>query len=159
MSHSALDAQTSSSEATTQASYSLVLETPAAEPAEAHRYFGARLACETDPWDVRRDLRMGVSGFVLVDARSAEAYEEAHIPQAISLPHRRISAATTADLPRDAVLVTYCWGPGCNAATKAALKLSALGFRVKEMIGGIEYWRREGGTVEGTKGEAAPLVG
>ena len=41
---------------------------------------------------------------------------------------------------KDTVLVVYCWGPGCNGATKAAVKLSALGFPVKEMIGGIEYW-------------------
>jgi rhodanese-related sulfurtransferase len=34
----------------------------------------------------------------------------------------------------------YCWGPGCNGATKAAMQLSALGFPVKEMIGGMEYW-------------------
>ena len=29
-------------------------------------------------------------------------------------------------------------------ATKAAAKLSALGFPVKELIGGIEYWERSG---------------
>ena len=29
---------------------------------------------------------------------------------------------------------------GCNGATKAAMQLSALGFAVKEMIGGMEYW-------------------
>jgi rhodanese-related sulfurtransferase len=62
-------------------------------------------------------------------------------------------------LPKEKVIVVYCWGVACNAATKAAMRLSALGFRVKEMIGGIEYWRREGGPVEGTLGEDAPLVG
>lgn len=44
-----------------------------------------------------------------------------------------------------------------RAATKAAAWLSALGFHAKEMIGGIEFWRREG-VVEGTLGESAPLV-
>jgi rhodanese-related sulfurtransferase len=57
------------------------------------------------------------------------------------------------------VVVTYCWGPGCNAATKGAARLAALGFRVKEMIGGIEYWRREGHPVEGTEGDQAPYHG
>jgi rhodanese-related sulfurtransferase len=41
-------------------------------------------------------------------------------------------------------VVTYCWGPGCDGATRAALALARIGFRVKEMIGGIEYWTREG---------------
>jgi rhodanese-related sulfurtransferase len=41
-------------------------------------------------------------------------------------------------------VVTYCWGPGCNGATRAALEFARLGYRVKEMIGGFEYWVREG---------------
>jgi hypothetical protein len=34
-----------------------------------------------------------------------------------------------------------------------------LGFAVKEMIGGLEYWRREGQPVQGTEGAAAPMHG
>lgn len=49
-------------------------------------------------------------------------------------------------------MVTYCWGPGCDGATKAALALARLGYRVKEMIGGIEYWIREGFAVETAAG-------
>jgi rhodanese-related sulfurtransferase len=41
-------------------------------------------------------------------------------------------------------VITYCWGPGCDGATRAALALAELGYQVKEMIGGIEYWIREG---------------
>ena len=37
-----------------------------------------------------------------------------------------------------------CWDPGCNAGAKGAERLAALGFRVKEMIGGFEYWKRNG---------------
>ena len=54
--------------------------------------------------------------------------------------HTEINAATTAAFPHDKLLVVYCWGPGCNGATKAAMQLSALGFPVKEMIGGMECW-------------------
>lgn len=141
------------------AAFSFVLEHPAADPAEAHRHFAARLSVETDPADVALDLERNPDAIVLADARTEAAYGECHIPGALSLPHRSISAASTADLPRDRVVVVYCWGPGCNAAQKAALRLSALGFRVKEMIGGLEYWRREGHPVEGTKGDDAPFYG
>jgi rhodanese-related sulfurtransferase len=41
-------------------------------------------------------------------------------------------------------VVAYCWGPGCNGATRAALALSEAGFQAREMLGGIEYWIREG---------------
>ena len=96
---------------------------------------------------------------VLLDARDADAYTACHLPGAMSLPHRTISRQAVAELPRDKVLVVYCWGPACNAGTKACAKLSELGFRVKEMIGGIEYWRHEGLQVEGTLGDKAPLHG
>lgn len=143
---------------TTQSHFSLVLETPAARPEEARRHFLAKLTVETDPADVRLDLQRGQDSFTLIDARSAQDFEECHIPGAINLPYRNITAERTADLPKDRPLVVYCWSPGCNAATKAAARLSALGFQVKEMIGGIEYWRREGGAVQGTVGQSAPLV-
>lgn len=141
------------------ASFSFVLEYPPAAPDEARRHFLAKLAVETDPADVKLDLERGVPGLVVLDARSAQQYGECRVPGARSLPHRTISAETTAELPRDGILVVYCWGPGCNAAAKAAAKLAGLGFRVKEMIGGLEYWRREGYPVEGTLGDKAPLVG
>ncbi len=142
----------------TTSHFSLVLETPAARPEDAQRHFLAKLSVETDAADVRLDLQRGQNSFVLIDARSVQDFEECHIPGAINLPARRITAASTTHFSKEQLLVTYCWSPGCNAATKAAARLSALGFQVKEMLGGIEYWRREGGEVEGTLGEQAPLI-
>lgn len=139
--------------------FSLVLEVPPAEPEIAHHHFISKLAVETDPSDVKLDLERGQTSFILLDVRSSKDYEECHLPEAVSLPYRKINEVTTAALPKDKVIVVYCWGVACNAATKAAARLSALGFRVKEMIGGIEYWRREGGAIEGTLGDNAPLVG
>ena len=142
----------------TTSHFSLVLETSPASPEEAHRHFLSKLSVETDVADVRLDLQRGQDGFLLIDARGVQDFEECHIPSAINLPYRKITAESIAHLPKEKLLVVYCWSPGCNSATKAALRLSALGFQVKEMLGGIEYWRREGGPVEGTLGEAAPLV-
>jgi rhodanese-related sulfurtransferase len=140
-------------------SHSFVLEHPAAAPSDAYRHFTGRLSVETDPSDVHADLERGVERIVVVDARSAQHFAECHVPGAISLPHRSITEQTTASLSRDLCVVVYCWGPACNAATKAGARLSALGFTVKEMIGGLEYWRREGYAVAGTLGAEAPLHG
>jgi rhodanese-related sulfurtransferase len=119
---------------------SKVLSTSPANSDEAQAYFWRKLRCETDPSDVYTDMQNGVAEFVLVDVRSAAAYARSHAVGAINLPQQTISEATTTHLAKDKLLVLYCWGPGCNGATKAAIKLSALGFPVKEMIGGIEYW-------------------
>lgn len=143
------------------ATFSFVLETPAAEPSAAERHFAAKLSVETDPADVTADLQRGTAGFRLLDVRSAAQYEQCHVAGALNLPARSITAESVraAGLSPGDVMIVYCWGPGCNGATKAALRLSALGYRVKEMIGGIEYWRREGHPVEGTAVDTAPLVG
>lgn len=119
---------------------SLVLATPPASSADANAWFTGKLSCETDPADVYTDMQRGVEDFILVDVRSAEDYARSHAQGAINLPQSNIDAEGTAHLSKDTLLVVYCWGPGCNGATKAGAKLSALGFSVKEMIGGIEYW-------------------
>ncbi len=87
-------------------------------------------------------------GFVVLDARSTDDYAAGHVPGAISMPHGTITAETAALLPLGQLVVTYCWGPHRNAATQAAAKLAALGFSVKEMLGGFEYWCREGYEIE-----------
>lgn len=137
--------------------FSAVEETPAADPVLAARHFRAKLEVETDVSDVIHDLSRGTGNLIVLDVRSAADYQVCHVPGALHLPHRQISAETTAGFDRNATLVTYCWGPACNAATKAAARLAGLGFRVKEMIGGLEYWRHEGCPVEGTLGPEAPL--
>ena len=88
--------------------------------------------------DVAEALRDGTADFTLVDSRSERAYADGHIPGAISLVETGVDG-----LP-DGPLVVYCWGPACNGATKAGAKLIAAGRDVKEMIGGFEYWVREG---------------
>jgi rhodanese-related sulfurtransferase len=131
--------------------FSFVLETPAAEPDATRLHYYGKLSYETDPSDVHTDLENGLCAFVLVDARSKENFDERHIPGAMNVPYRTISVETTKNLSKDKPVVVYCWGPGCNAATKAVVRLAALGFRVKEMIGGIEYWQREGYPTQSSK--------
>jgi rhodanese-related sulfurtransferase len=122
---------------------SCVLSTPAGSSTTAQTFFASKLHYETDPADVYADMQNGVADFVLLDVRSPEAYARSHAPGAINLPQGMINAEAMAPFATETLLVVYCWGPGCNGATKAALKLSALGFSVKEMIGGIEYWENK----------------
>lgn len=100
------------------------------QPAEAQAHFEHRLAVETDPADVWGAIRDGTVDFTLVDVRAAGAFTRTHLPGAVSLPHGEITVATAAALPAG-LLVTYCWGPACNGATRGAAKLAAHGRRVK----------------------------
>jgi rhodanese-related sulfurtransferase len=129
---------------------SKVLATSPADPEVAHNHFLSKLSFETDPSDVYHDITDKISAIVVIDARTPETYARGHIPGALNMPHRTIDSTTTSSLPRDRVLVTYCDGVFCNASTKAAAKLTALGFKVKEMLDGMEGWRKEGYPVEET---------
>ena len=110
----------------------------------AIEHFAGRLAYETDVSDVHAALSDGEPGFVLVDSRSREAWDQGHVPGAIHLPTREIEQRAGELIPPGTAVVTYCWGPGCNGATRAALEFARLGHPVREMIGGFEYWVREG---------------
>jgi rhodanese-related sulfurtransferase len=112
------------------------------------RYYRAKLQYEIDPWDLNEALTRG-DRILLVDTRSPEAYGRSHIPGAVNIPHRAMSAATTAHLDKEALIVTYCDGIRCNGSTKGALNLVQLGFRVKELIGGLDCWRYDGNPVSG----------
>ncbi|GGI48718.1 hypothetical protein GCM10010932_34060 [Agromyces flavus] len=112
------------------------------------RHFRARLDFETDVSDVAAALAASEPGFVLVDTRSEAAWLAGRIPGAVHLPGRRIADEAEARFPAGTRVVVYCWGPGCNGATRAALAFATLGYPVKEMLGGFEYWAREGFEVE-----------
>jgi len=126
-------------------------------PADAAASFARRLAVETDVSDVAAALESGSPGFMLLDSRSEQAWEQGHVPGAIHLPGREITARADAKLDPAVPVVTYCWGPGCNGATRAALALALLGYRVREMLGGFEYWAREGLPVETADGVRSPV--
>lgn len=56
------------------------------------------------------------------------------------------------EIDRDVDVVVYCWSPGCNAGQKGAVIFAELGYHVREMVGGYEYWVREGQPVENDRG-------
>jgi rhodanese-related sulfurtransferase len=112
------------------------------------RHYSDKLAYEIDSWDLKVAIEGG-ERLVVVDARSLEAFSKEHIPGAISLPHRTMTEATTASIDKSALVVTYCDGIGCNASTKGALNMTKLGFRVKELIGGLDWWKRDGHPTKG----------
>jgi len=121
-------------------SHSSVMAHPAAESRQANEFFSRKLSVETDCSDVYADIKQGHNDFVLLDVRSAEAFNKSHAITALNMPSNKINEAALSEYPKNTLFVVYCWGPGCNGATKAAVKISALGFAVKEMIGGIQYW-------------------
>jgi rhodanese-related sulfurtransferase len=123
---------------------SIVTDVAAAGSADALAHFESSLAFETDCWDVHDALTSGKQDFVLFDVRGTEKYAAGHVPGAIDLAHRKIIGSKLAEFPADTVFVTYCAGPHCNGAARAAIRLARLGRPVKIMVGGITGWLDEG---------------
>ena len=120
-----------------------ITPTTAAVDRGAVDHFAARLRYETDPSDVHAALTAG-DRFTLVDTRGDAAWWQGRVPGAVHLPTALIPKRAPTRLDAGLPVVVYCWGPGCNGSAKAALALARLGYAVREMIGGFEYWAREG---------------
>jgi Rhodanese-like domain len=104
---------------------SAVLENGAPEPGETALVMADKLRFHTDAWDLSVDLKSGCREIVVIDARSRDAYAQAHIPGAVSLPHREMTEEATRGLDRGKVYVVYCDGIGCNASTKGRTNFRA----------------------------------
>ena len=123
---------------------------------DALSYYSAKLALETDASDVYAAQKDG-DAFVLVDVRGADAWAQGRIRGAIHMPYREIAERAPLEIDAALTVVVYCWSPGCNAGAKGALEFAKLGYTVREMIGGYEYWVREGQPTENDEG-ALPRV-
>jgi rhodanese-related sulfurtransferase len=115
---------------------------PAAPTARVH-WLGGFVHLR-QPADLYAEMMDGSSDLVVVDARFPEAYTREHLPGSINLPVREATEAGTAHLSRHSLYVVYCWDASCRASTKAADRLRALGFKVNELHGGLQAWKKQG---------------
>lgn len=118
---------------------------------DAISYFSSKLQHETDASDAYAAQKAGGS-LVIVDVRSTEAWNQGHIVGAVHMPYRDIAHRAPQELDLSVPVVVYCWSPGCNAGSKGAVEFARLGYAVREMIGGYEYWVREGLPTENAQG-------
>jgi rhodanese-related sulfurtransferase len=118
---------------------------------DRQQFFAAKLACETDASDLHAARRAGEQ-IVVIDVRSDDAWAQGRIPGAVHMHYREIAERAPKEVREDADVVVYCWSPGCNAGAKGALEFARLGYAVRELIGGFEYWVREGYPVEDADG-------
>ncbi|MEI8206396.1 MAG: rhodanese-like domain-containing protein [Kiritimatiellales bacterium] len=95
--------------------------------------------------DILKSLRGG--SHLFVDARPAEEYVRAHLPDAVSLPFQtfeKYPAALAQVLTSDKPLVFYCTGLECDDSLLLALHLRKLGRKdVSVFIGGMKLWHAE----------------
>ena len=117
-------------------------------------YYQSKLAYEMDSADLYEALGREEPIVVVDGARRRRVRARAHSGR--DQPSAQdISANSTGPLDKSKLYVCYCDGIGCNASTKTALKLLTLGFQVRELIGGLDWWRRDGYATHGSEGRTA----
>lgn len=91
-------------------------------------------------------------GALLIDARSVEDYQAAHLAGAISLPLGQVDQLMSAfmeKVPVDNTLILYCSGFGCPDSHKVGVRLIKEGFSdVLVYEGGFPEWRDAGRQLE-----------
>ena len=79
------------------------------------------------------------SGYVILDVRTQEEYDEAHIPGAIVIPNTEIEARAESELPdKDQMILVYCRSG--RRSKIAAEALVELGYTNIYEFGGIIDW-------------------
>lgn len=121
---------------------------------EQMKYYEDKLRYEVDSADLYNYMQ-DKSKVIVIDTRTEEFYDGEHIPMAINIPHRMMDELTTKDLDKSFMYVMYCDGIGCNGSTKGTLNMLKLGFTVRELIGGLDWWIRDGHETDGSEGVSA----
>ena len=87
---------------------------------------------------------------MLVEALPANYYRQAHLPDALNIPHDAVDALAPRLLPdKNAEIVVYCASATCRNSDYAARRLSALGYgNVRTYAGGKADWIDAGLPVE-----------
>lgn len=111
------------------------------------QYFSAKLAYEMTPWALKSILEKTPEQVLVLDVRNADMFAIEHIKGAKNVPLADL-VSKLATLPKNKTIVTYCGDLTCGLAPKAALQLAQKGFKVMELVGGIDVWSRKGFPVE-----------
>ena len=82
------------------------------------------------------------NGYILLDTRTQEEYDQSHIPGALLIPHTEIAERAEEELPdKDQVILVYCRSG--NRSKQASEVLVELGYTNVKEFGGINTWPYE----------------
>ena len=82
------------------------------------------------------------SGYIIIDARTQEEYDQGHIPGAILIPEYEIADRAEKELPdKDQLILVYCRSG--RRSKIAAEELVKLGYTNIREFGGIIDWEYE----------------
>lgn len=104
-------------------------------------YLETHLELTLSPMDYMGHIKNNPDSCTLVDVRNAPPHlKKEKIQGAIEIPLNELDQRLE-ELPKDKLIVVYCWDTWCNMGKKAGLLLLQNGYEVKELFGGIASWK------------------
>ena len=100
-------------------------------------YFKMKQAATISPRGLFEIQKISPNDVLVVDVRIGPV--PTRICGAVAMPQTEV-VHRMAELPKDKLLILYCWETWCSLAMKAAIPLLESGYNVKEMYGGIAAW-------------------
>ncbi|MFI3132995.1 rhodanese-like domain-containing protein [Staphylococcus warneri] len=108
----------------------------------ANEFFEEKVNSTFSPMDYLSESKQNEDKYFLVDVRNGPPHlRDKKIKGAYQLPQAELEDRYS-ELPKDKILVLYCWDVWCNTAAKSALFLIDKGYDVKELAGGIAAWEK-----------------
>lgn len=115
-------------------------------------YYTIENAVTVSPHGLRKNIEAWKNQAIIVDLRSAEEYNEAHIKWAINIPAYRDKDNNAYDqvdrivgdfkkLPKDKEVIVYCYSRACMTGRKVWKMLAKEGVYVKHLGIGWNEWR------------------
>lgn len=103
---------------------------------------GASVSYEQISGAEAKALMDSESGYIIIDARTQEEYDQGHIPGAILIPEYEIADRAEKELPdKDQLILVYCRSG--RRSKIAAEELVKLGYTNVKEFGGIIDWEYE----------------
>lgn len=115
-------------------------------------YYETENLVSASPHSLRKKMTDGKNDYILVDTRSAQEYEKAHITGAISIPAYKDPDHSAYDqvdrivgefakLPKDKEIILYCYSTPCMTSRKIGKMLAEKNIFVKHLNIGWNEWR------------------
>jgi len=103
-------------------------------------YFSTKLGCLMSPMKLSQEMSNNPNNYVVIDVRNPAPQLTKKIKGSISIPENQI-ATRFSEIPKDKIIILYCWSSWCLLASETAVVLLDYGYpHVKELSGGFEGW-------------------
>ena len=95
-----------------------------------------------------RNLLKGEEPFTIIDVRTKERYDQAHVKKAINIPYDEHNAfygeeGHFPELRKDAFNYVYCYDHYCKLASRACRLFNILGYPSREVLGGWKVYNNK----------------